>query len=255
MNLTLDKPLVSIDLETTGTRIGVDRIVQVACVTMRPDGTRATWQALVNPGCAIPKAAIDVHGITDAMVADANPLSSLAPVLYGLVHEQHVTGFNVKNFDWPFLVAELQRVGGAVPTPASVVDVMALYHRFVKRDLPSAVRLYLGAEHKGAHDAEADATATLDVLDAMVSWHQADGLPSSPRELLEFLRDTDAVDEAGKFRWVNGEVVITFGKHRGTPLRQVDPGFLRWMLGQDFPEDTKRVAREALHGRWPRRAA
>lgn len=31
---------------------------------------------------------------------------------------------------------------------------------------------------------------------------------------------------------------IQFGKHQGTPWSKIDPGYLRWMLGQDFDEDT-----------------
>lgn len=255
MNLTLDRPLVSIDLETTGTRVGVDRIIQVACCVLTPEGKRDTWKTLVNPGCPIPKEATEIHGITDEMVADANPLSGIAPVLFSLLHGRHLSGFNVRRFDWPFLLADLQRVGAQTPTPATVVDVMAVYHSLVKRDLPAAVRLYLGREHVCAHDAAADAEATLDVLDAMVSWHQADGLPSSPGELVSYLRDPSFIDEVGKFRWVNGEPCIAFGKHAGTPLPRLDPGFLRWMLGQDFDADSKRIAQDALAGRFPERAS
>ena len=32
---------------------------------------------------------------------------------------------------------------------------------------------------------------------------------------------------------------IGFGKHRGQPWSEVDDGYLRWVMGQDFDEDTK----------------
>ena len=66
------------------------------------------------------------------------------------------------------------------------------------------------------------------------------------------------VDRSGKFVWKDGEAVLAFGKHQGKTLRRVaqeNPGYLEWVAKSDFPEDAKRVAVEALAGRFPRPTA
>ena len=79
-------------------------------------------------------------------------------------------------------------------------------------------------------------------------------------------RDVDVLDEwiaphdplnadrNGYFRWKNGEWVVNFGKKKGKTLRELaeaDPGFLRWIVKGDFPLDTRRIASDALAGRFP----
>jgi len=51
---------------------------------------------------------------------------------------------------------------------------------------------------------------------------------------------------------------VNFGKHAGRTLRDLaenDPGFLRWILRCDFADDVKRVASDALIGKFPVRDA
>ena len=48
--------------------------------------------------------------------------------------------------------------------------------------------------------------------------------------------------------------MFSFGKHAGEPLREVAetaPGYLDWMLGQDFPEETMAILRDAREGSFP----
>lgn len=67
-------PTVWLDTETTGTRVGFDRCVQVAVVRFDRGEPGASFSALINPGMPIPQEATDIHGITDAMVKDAMSL-------------------------------------------------------------------------------------------------------------------------------------------------------------------------------------
>ena len=61
----------------------------------------------------------------------------------------------------------------------------------------------------------------------------------------------DTVDPAGRFtRDEAGNIIFNFGKHKGREAR-LEPGFLSWMLGKDFPNATKTVARRILDGRPP----
>ena len=66
--LQLKRPIVFIDLETTGVSLSTDRILEIAMVKLMPDGSRQVKRKLLNPEMPIPKESSDIHGITDEMV-------------------------------------------------------------------------------------------------------------------------------------------------------------------------------------------
>ncbi len=70
---------VAFDVETTGLDSQVHRIVEVGAVRFGRDGTRETYEQLVNPGGPMPLDAKAIHGITDEMVAGSPPISSILP--------------------------------------------------------------------------------------------------------------------------------------------------------------------------------
>jgi DNA polymerase-3 subunit epsilon len=78
MALILTRPLAFIDLETTGTNLAVDRIVEIAIVKILPDGSRQVKQKYLNPQIPIPKACSDMHGITDEKVKDCPVFKDVA---------------------------------------------------------------------------------------------------------------------------------------------------------------------------------
>ena len=52
--LALDRPLVVYDTETTGTNSRFDRIIEIACLKIHPDGRREQFVRRLNPGMPIP---------------------------------------------------------------------------------------------------------------------------------------------------------------------------------------------------------
>ena len=64
-------------LETTGTNLAIDRVVEIAIVKINTDGNKQIKRKLVNPEIPIPTGASDIHGITDDMVKDARFSSRL----------------------------------------------------------------------------------------------------------------------------------------------------------------------------------
>ena len=78
MNLNLDRPLASIDLETTGVDTSADRIVELAVVKLHQDGRRETWTRRINPGVPIPEVATAIHGIADTDVEDEPSFADVA---------------------------------------------------------------------------------------------------------------------------------------------------------------------------------
>lgn len=251
MLLKLQRPLVFFDLETTGVRIGKDRIVQIGVVRLDPDGTRTSWQTLVQPGMPIPPEASAVHGITDADVADAPTLDEVAAELLAHFQGADLSGFNLLRFDVPFLTEDLLRVGVEWDsTRARIVDVQRIYHRMEPRNLGAAVRFYCGREHEGAHDALADVEATADVLLAQLERYP--DLPADVDQLGEMSGDRQRPpDAAGKLLFnEEGAVCLSFGKYKGWTLGNIgrnDPGYMQWLMTKaELPASTLAVMRGVL---------
>ena len=243
-HLVLTRPLCVVDLESTGTDPATDRVVEVAVVSIAPDGTENLFATRVNPGRSIPPAATAVHGIGDADVRAAPAFAALAPALARRLAGCDLAGFGIAGFDLPLLCAEFARAG--VPfslAGRAVLDTLAVYRRYEARTLAAAVGFYLGRDHPGAHAVAADAAAAAEVLDAQVGRY---GLPPAPAALHAALVD---VDVGARFRRSPaGEVVFGFGKHAGRPLAEVaraDPGYLAWMLTRPFLDDSHALVRAA----------
>jgi len=254
--LKLRRPLVFLDLESTGTSVSSDRIVEIAILRVHPDGTEEFLCRRVNPGMPIPAEATAVHGISDADVEGKPPFASYAKSLVGLLNDCDFAGFAIARFDLPLLQAEFQRLSLEFKwRDRAVIDAMAIFHAKEPRDLAAAVRFYCGRDFSGAHAADEDLRATVGVLRAQLERYE--DLPDSLDGLNEFCnpRDPNWVDADGKFTWVGGVVTVAFGKYKGTPLQRLvveDPDYLAWVLGSDFSPEVKELARNALEGRYPR---
>ena len=243
-HLTLSRPLVVLDLESTGPCPSTDRIVEVGLIRLSPGARPLRFRRYVDPEMAIPSSSTAVHGITDDHVAGSPRFATLAPRLCRLLEGADLAGFGIARFDLPLLAAEFRRAEVEYTISGRrVIDALRIYHDRERRDLTSAVSFYCETEHDGAHTALADAEASLAVLDAQVGRY---GLPADPEELAAL---TAGLDVAGRLRLEDGVAVFGFGRHRGVALSEVasdDPGYLRWFLNQDFLDDAKALVREAL---------
>lgn len=245
--LRLERPLIVLDVETTGVDVEKDRVVSLAWCKLGEGGNAKIHHYLVNPYRAIPPEATAVHGITDDMVANAKMFDTLAPLCAAHWAGSDVAGFNARSFDLPLLQAEFRRVCVAWPFDgAKTVDVFRVYNRMEPRTLGAACRHYLGEEHHDAHDAAGDVARTVQVLQAQAERYGATSLDA----LAALERDPSWLDSDGKLRMVNGVTVVGFGKWQGKPLSQVDHGYLAWCLAKDFPADFHQLLIEELARRW-----
>src|SRR5438309_9251712 len=138
MNLTIERPLAVLDVESTGLDPAVDRVVEVAAVKFHPGGRVATYGRRVNPTVPIPPAATAVHGITDADAAAAPPFAAIAKDLFGFLAGCDLAGFAVTAFDLPLLAAEFARAGLAFRVAGRhVLDAFTVYRRMEPRNLAS----------------------------------------------------------------------------------------------------------------------
>ena len=242
MKLKLTRPLVFFDLETTGTNITHDRIVEISIVKLMPDGTVVERSRRLNPEMPIPAEATAVHHITDDDVAGEPTFRQVAASLSKLLQGCDIAGFNSNRFDIPLLDQEFHRAGVDFDlNGVRFVDVQTIYHKKEPRTLVAAYRYYWGKELEEAHSALADTRATMEVLMAQLDVY--DDLPVELDGLSEFANPNRNVDLLGRLIYDdNKREVINFGKYKGRLAEEVlasDPGYYNWIMQGDFAQNTK----------------
>ncbi len=254
--MKLTKPLVVLDLETTGTWIEKDRIVEVGMIRVMPSGDSESFRLRVNPGMPIPPRVAQIIGITDQDVREAPPFKQVAPQVLAFIGDSDLGGFNIERFDLLILERELFQAGIKFDwRTRTIYDAQKIYHLHEKRNLKAAYKFYCDKELTNAHTALGDAEATLEILVAQIQRY------GKPEEGIESLRDfdyeriDDFFDEERKFRWWNGELYPVFGKYaKRASLKEIaqkEPDYLQWMLTTDFPQQVKAMLKGVLEGRFP----
>ena len=254
--IKLSKPLVVLDLETTGTWVEKDRIVEVGMVKLFPDGSKESYVKRVNPGMPIPANVTRIINITDDDVKDAPAFKELAGEVLEFIGEADIGGFNILRFDLPLLEREFIDAGFTFNwRERNIYDAQKVYHIHEKRDLTAAYQLYCDKALTNAHSALGDAEATVEIFDAQIKKY------GSPEAGIESIKDFDYerssayFDKERKFSWWNGELYPTFGKYgRKKHIKSIcknDRRYLEWILTKDFSEEIKTMIRGVLNGEFP----
>ncbi len=245
MKLNLKNPLVFFDLETTGTNINIDRIVEICYLKVYPNGNEESKTMRINPEMHIPEASSAVHGIYDADVADCPTFKEVAKSIANDIEGADIAGFNSNRFDVPVLVEEFLRAGIDIDlTKRKFIDVQVIYHKLEQRTLSAAYKFYCGKNLEDAHTAEADTRATYEVLKAQLDRYP-EVLENDINFLSEYSTYSKNVDFAGRIVYDdNGVEVFNFGKYKGIPVSEVlkrDMGYYGWIMNGDFTLNTKNV--------------
>lgn len=242
MQLNLTRPIIFFDLETTGTSVTTDRIVEISLIKLFPDGHTEEKTRRINPERHIPEASTAVHHITDDDVKDEPTFKQIAKSLHDLFDNCDIAGFNSNKFDVPLLIEEFGRAG--LPFDVSsrnFIDVQGIFHKMEQRTLVAAYRFYCGKELNDAHSASADTRATYEVLLSQLDRYPE--LKNDVKALSEFSSGGRNVDLAGRMVYDdNNEPIFNFGKNKGRKVKDIirhEPGFIQWIYQGDFPKETK----------------
>ena len=189
----LTLPLLALDTESTGTDPESARVLSICLGSSRGPGDWTPTTLYVPTDEPIPAEATKVHGLTAEIVAErasgARPVDQLdqarAILEQAAEREIPVVGHNLR-YDLTLLRAEFERMGATLPKGLHIVDTLVLFRRFDWRT--GGRSLGKLAERHGitfpAHDAEADALASLRLLHILCAEH--DHLPHiEPRVLTE----------------------------------------------------------------------
>lgn len=253
MKLKLERPLIFFDTETTGTDVAKDRIIQIGTIKINPDLTTDPRLLNINPTIPIPAGATEVHGISDAMVADCPTFARVGRGIYNYFRGCDIAGYNSNSYDIPLLAEEFARIEIDFPDAGTrFIDVCNIFKKKEERTLTAAVKFYLKQSHDDAHDARADTEATIKVFTQQLE-HYRDLGEMSFDEICEFssMRDKDLipVDIGGKIcKNKEGQYIYNFGKNKGKQIQEDYYYAEKFMLGptSDFPETTKRALRRVI---------
>jgi DNA polymerase-3 subunit epsilon len=259
MKLNLRNPLCFFDLETTGTNITQDRIIEIAVIKLMPNGDVHRKSDVLNPTVPIPSESTAFHGLKDEDVQGKPTFKEVAREYARFFEGADLAGFNILKFDVPVLVEEFLRAGVEFDyTRKKIIDAQRIFHLMEKRTLAAAYRFYINQDLSDSHTAEADTQASMEVLLAQVQRY--DGQPvidslgkkigniSNNMDALAQLTSSELVDLAGRMvRNARGEEVFNFGKHKNKRVLDVfkeEPSYYDWMMQGDFAMDTKRKLTE-----------
>ncbi len=236
--LELKRPLIFVDVESTGLDPQTDRIVELALYKVRSFASPLTGPRngdhltlFIDPEQPIPAITSRIHGITaeSLLAAGAMPFRYHAETILEFIEGCDLAGFNSNHFDVPILANEFTRAAVYWDTSdVQLVDIGNIFKIKNSRSLSSAVSYYCGHEHVNAHSAIGDALATLEVFIAQLARHP--DLPTDVAGLAQFANyGNRRADVQGKFYYRAGDGVLCFGfgKHKGQPARDhpgVDAG-------------------------------
>jgi len=257
MELKLSRPLAFFDIETTGTNIVTDRIVEISIYKIMPDEQKELRTNRINPTIHIPEEVVAIHGITDEDVKDCPTFDKLASGLNQFLAGCDLAGYNSNKFDIPFIVEEFLRAGIDFELKGRrFVDVQNIFHKMEPRTLRAAYKFYCEKELIGAHGAEADTLATYEVLKAQLSKYQETEytdqdknlsipIKNDVQSLHDFSFNAHFADFVGHIVYNQKQVeVFNFGKHKGKPVEdifRIEPSYFDWMMKSDFPLFTKKL--------------
>lgn len=244
---TLERPLVSVDCETTNTNRQKARIVELGLEIIQPDGAVKEYSTRINPGEPIPPESTAIHHITDADVQQAPMFKDLAANLLRGFSNADFIGYNVR-FDLDIISAEFARCGHTWDYDGPgvcVIDGYRLWQLTFPRELEDFLKA-CGVQHEGPHVALHDAKAASRGIAAWLALH-----PQLPRTLkdLHALCIGDRIDAAGKLKRRGDQIVFNFGDHRDESLMTVPLGYLRWVCRRDFSALVKQHCRDAIAAR------
>ena len=244
MKLKLERPLIFFDLETTGTNVTHDRIVELSYIKVYPDGTEERKTRRLNPEMPIPAESTAIHHITDADVANEPTFRQIAKSLLEIFDGCDIAGYNSNKFDVPVLMEEFGRCGLNFDIAGRrFIDVQNIFHKKEQRTLVAAYKFYCGEDLTDAHAANADTEATYKVLLGQLAMY--DDLENDVEFLAKFSAVGRNVDLAARIVLNDkDEPIFNFGRHKGKTVKEVlrkEPSFYDWMMQGDFPKNTKDV--------------
>jgi DNA polymerase-3 subunit epsilon len=247
----LARPIVFVDLETTGGSASEDRITEIGLVEISREGV-STWSSLVDPQQAIPPFIERLTGITGAMVRGAPTFDTLAEPLARRLEGKLFAAHNAR-FDYGFLKSEFRRVG--ISFSADVLCTVRLSRAL----FPSEPRHGLDAliarhalQPSGRHRALSDADLLWQFWQKLPSLRPRAAIEAAVEQLVQSFSLPAAVDEAMLDALPTAPGTYVFYGEEDAALYVGKTGNLKQRVGAHFLREA-RPARDLKFARQVRR--
>jgi DNA polymerase-3 subunit epsilon len=229
----MSKPIVWLDLETTGVSVSTDRIIEICMIKLFPDGKKDRFYSKVEPeGYPISEGALGKHGISNESLLNEPKFVDIAKQVYAFIKDCDLGGYNCIRFDIPLLFEEFIRCGiFLAPKDFNIVDVFAILNKKEPRTLAGVYERFTGKNLEHAHSAEADIEASIEIFDIMKKqWN----LPNTAEDIFtNILEGKNMVDFEGKLVKRDNNYFFNFGKYIGKSVTEVwnkDKGYFDWII-------------------------
>jgi DNA polymerase-3 subunit epsilon/CBS domain-containing protein len=193
-----------LDTETTGLDVAKARLVEIGAVRMIGGSIDAasTYRQLVRPPAPVPPAAIAVHGIDDATLADAPTFAELRSAVRGLVDGRLLIGHSI-GFDLAVLANEFRRTGVSWTPPRSLC--VRMLAEVAEPNLPDYslghLAAWLGVSVEERHSAVGDATAAARIFLALLPKLRVRGIRTLAEAEATLRQMTHVLDEHRRAGW------------------------------------------------------
>jgi DNA polymerase-3 subunit epsilon len=168
---------VVVDLETTGLRPGTCRICEIGAVRVRELELGETFQTLADPGVPLGRAVASLTGLADSELRRAPSVEEGVRRFLDFAGDAVLVAHNAR-FDLAFLDRETERLTGR-RLAGPVVDTVALARRVLEGRVARAglasLAHFFGTSARPCHRALPDASATAEILVALIGLAQERG--------------------------------------------------------------------------------
>ena len=235
--ITLTKPLVFFDLETTGLDFINDRLIEISIIKLNIDKTIEKYHTYINPdGRKLSAEAYEKNKMELDFLNDFPKFGEIAQEIYDFISDCDLSGYNILKFDIPFLTEEFLRYNIIWDiSDCRIFDSMKILQVMEPRTLDAVYKRMFNIELQNNHSAESDTEASAKIFNAQLKLYN---LPNDPDELMNLILPEykNQVDLNNKIKEIDGEYYITFGKYANQKLRDVyrdDKKYFTWMLTND----------------------
>lgn len=245
----LERDLIFFDLETSGTDLKKDRIIEICAIKYKKNRGKEVMHRYINPLVDIDPKATEIHKLTNEELSQYPTLGEVVDEIVSFFDGCDLGGYNCINFDIPFLFEEISRHNKFLNVfNINIIDSYNLLNKCEPRRLKDVYKNFFGSEFDNQHSAEADIEATVKVFEKQIEAYKLE--EKNINEISSIIRTNTngelMVDISGWFKKKNGEYLFGRGKHKDKLVKE-NVSYLEWLVNEsDIENNSKAIGKILL---------